>query len=102
MANQLSPVQPQWALNETMTGFLTVSKGLLQAATSDNVSPVALMACESFGSLLPVCPETRLKIEQLARRNHTSHVLKFINAQIGYMKDDSVELLQGRTTVFAF
>jgi hypothetical protein len=34
-----------------------------------------------------------LKIEQLVRRNHTSHVLKFISAQIGYMKGDSVEVL---------
>jgi hypothetical protein len=30
----------------------------------------------------PACPETRLKVEQLARRNQTSHVLKFIFAQI--------------------
>jgi len=87
------PTQSVWALNETAKGAITISRGLLKAATSDNVSPLALMACESFGSLLPACPETRLKIEQLARRNHTSHVLKFISAQIGYMKGDSVEVL---------
>jgi hypothetical protein len=87
------PTQPVWALNETAKGAITISRGLLQAATCDNVSPLALMACESFGSLLPACPETRLRIEQLARRNHTSQVLKFISAQIGYMKGDSVEVL---------
>ncbi len=90
---QLPPTQSVWALNETATGLITFSKGLLQAATSDNVSPVALSACQSFGSLLPICPETRLKIGQLARRSHTSHVLKFVSAQIGYLKGDSVEVL---------
>jgi hypothetical protein len=66
---------------------------MLEAATSDNISPVALKCCESFGSLLPLCTPTRYKIEQLARRNHTSHVLNFIKAQIGYKKGDSVEIL---------
>ena len=89
----LPPTQSVWALNETAGGLIAFSKGLLQAATSDNVSPIALSACQSFGSLLPICPETRLKIGQLARRSHTSHVLKFVSAQIGYLKGDSVEVL---------
>lgn len=89
----LPPTQSVWALNETAGGLIAFSKGLLQAATSDNVSPIALSACQSFGSLLPICPETRLKIGQLARRSHTSHVLKFVSAQIGYLKGDSVEIL---------
>jgi hypothetical protein len=93
MAQQAPPLQAQWALNETTNGVLAVSRGLIQAATSDNVNLLALMTCESFGSLLPATPETRLKVEQLARRNHTSHVLNFISAQIGYLKGDSVELL---------
>ncbi|KAK5301822.1 hypothetical protein LTR46_009656 [Exophiala xenobiotica] len=82
-----------WAISDTANTTVTIARGLLEAATSDDISPVALLACASFGSLLPVSPETRLKIEQLARRNHTSHVLNFIKAQIGYRKDDSVEQL---------
>jgi hypothetical protein len=89
----MAPPIITWALTDTLKGAITFGSGLLKAATSDNVSPLALMACESFGSLLPACPVTRLKIEQLARRNQTSHVLKFINAQIGYMEGDSVEVL---------
>ncbi|KAF7507568.1 hypothetical protein GJ744_010359 [Endocarpon pusillum] len=92
MAN-LPPTQSVWALQETAGGLIAFTKGLLQAATSDNVSPIALAACQSFGSLLPICPETRLKIGLLARRSHTSHVLKFVSAQIGYLKGDSVEIL---------
>jgi hypothetical protein len=82
-----------WAISDTANKTVTIARGLLEAATSDDISPVALLACSSFGSLLPVSPETRLKIEQLARRNHTSHVLNFVKAQIGYKKDDSVEQL---------
>jgi hypothetical protein len=81
------------SLNETTTGALTISRGLPQAATSDNVSTLALMACESFGSLLPACPETCWNIERLARQNRTSHLPNFICAAIGYMKEDSVEIL---------
>jgi hypothetical protein len=82
-----------WAISDTANKTVTIARGLLEAATSDDISPVVLLACSSFGSLLPVSPETRLKIEQLARRNHTSHVLNFVKAQIGYKKDDSVEQL---------
>jgi hypothetical protein len=82
-----------WAISDTANKTVTMARGLLEAATSDDISPAALLACGSFGSLLPVSPETRLKVEQLARRNHTSHVLNFIKAQIGYKKDDSVEQL---------
>ena len=82
-----------WAISDTADKTVTMARGLLEAATSDDISPVALLACGSFGSLLPVSPETRVKVDQLARRNHTSQVLNFVKAQIGYKKDDSVEQL---------
>ncbi|KIW19899.1 hypothetical protein PV08_00474 [Exophiala spinifera] len=82
-----------WALSDTADKTVTMTRGLLEAMTSDDISPAALLTCGSFGSLLPVSPETRLKVEQLARRNHTCHALNFIKAQIGYKKDDSVEQL---------
>jgi hypothetical protein len=53
MALLLPPTRSVWALDETATGAIAFSKRLLQAATSDHVSPLALMVCESFGSLLP-------------------------------------------------
>ena len=82
-----------WAINDTANNTVTIARGLLAAATSDDISPAALLACTSFGAILPVSSETRMKIEQLARRNYTSHVLTFVQAQIGYKKDDSVEEL---------
>ncbi|KAI9840168.1 MAG: hypothetical protein M1837_001881 [Sclerophora amabilis] len=91
--SNLPPIQPQWAINETVGGTISVARGVLEAATSDNISVLALMSCESFGATLPLCAETRVKVEQLARKDHTSHVLTFIKAQIGYKKGDSVDVL---------
>lgn len=93
MPPHLPPTQSVWALSDTANDAITIARGVLEAATSDNINPVALLSCTSFGAILPVCVETRYKIEQLARRSHTSHVLNFIRAQVGYRKGDSVEQL---------
>ncbi|KAL6408928.1 uncharacterized protein AUP68_07876 [Ilyonectria robusta] len=37
----------QWGLETTANGGLSFSRGLIQAATTDNVQPIALIACES-------------------------------------------------------
>ena len=93
MAGSIPTTNSSWAISDTANKTVTFATGMLEAATSDNISPITLKCCESFGSLLPLCIETRVKVEQLARRNHTSHVVNFIKAQIGYKKGDSVELL---------
>ena len=93
MAGSVPTTSSSWAISDTANKTVTFATGMLEAATSDNISPITLKCCESFGSLLPLCIETRVKVEQLARRNHTSHVVNFIKAQIGYKKGDSVELL---------
>ena len=86
----MPPTQSVWALSETAGGVLTVSKGLLEAASSDNVQPLALLSTEAFGTVLPISPETRTKIETLANRGYTSHVLNFVKATVGYKKNDCV------------
>jgi hypothetical protein len=93
MTHHLPAAGSSWAITDTANKGVTFARGMLEAATSDNINPVALVCCEAFGALLPLCLETRVKVEQLARRNHTSHVLNFIKAQIGYRKGDSVEHL---------
>lgn len=68
-------------------------KGLIQAATSDNVQPLALQACEQFGTILPVLNNaTRIKIEQLARRKRNKP-LTFMKAQVGFCAGDSADFL---------
>ena len=93
MADSIPMTSSSWAITDTANKTVTFATGMLEAATSDNIHPITLKCCESFGSLLPLCTETRVKVEQLARRNHISHVLNFVKAQIGYRKGDSVELL---------
>jgi hypothetical protein len=70
-----------------------MARGALEAATTDDVNPIALLSCESFGALLPLSSETRSKIERLAGRSGTTHFVQFIKAQVGYKKGDSVEYL---------
>jgi hypothetical protein len=93
MSHYLPPTGSTWVISDTANKTITFGKGILEAAASDNISPVAVLCCESVGSLLPLCVETRYKIEQLARQNHTSHVFNFIKCQVGYKKNDSVEQL---------
>jgi len=72
---------------------VTIAQEMLEAATSDNINPVALICCELFGTILPVSVETRHKVEQLALKSHTNHALNFLKAQAGYKKGNSVEQL---------
>lgn len=45
-----------WTLDETTDNLLTVGKDLMRVATSDNVQPIALLACERFGLTITMCP----------------------------------------------
>lgn len=60
-----SVVSVQWALNETSDSAIKVARGVLQAATNDNVQPLALLAAEAFGSTLAICASN---IEQKAKQ----------------------------------
>jgi hypothetical protein len=82
----------QWSLDNTSLNALSIGRGIVQAMTSDNIQPIALLACEKFGTTLPVCIETSLKIEQLARRSHSS-TANFLKAQIGYSVGDAAYYL---------
>jgi hypothetical protein len=82
----------QWSLDNTSLNALSIGRGIVQAMTSDSIQPIALLACEKFGTTLPVCIETSLKIEQLARRSHSS-TANFLKAQIGYSAHDAAQYL---------
>lgn len=82
-------IQPGWALQETSNGVFTIAKGIMAAATSDNVQPLALLTCEAFGATLAICQQTQLLVEKEARKNHTSYVVKFLKSKIGYLAHDS-------------
>lgn len=88
----LDAPQLQWSLDKSAGSLLSLGRGFVEAATSDNVQLLALLTCESYGATLPVAPITRLKIEKLARRND-SQPLSFIKAQIGWRAGDAADVL---------
>jgi hypothetical protein len=66
-----------------------MAKWILKATTSDNIQPLARLVAEAFGNTLVICPQAQLLVEKRASKRHKSHVLKFLQAQIGYAADDS-------------
>jgi hypothetical protein len=93
-------VTAQWQLNETADSAIAIAKGVLKAATSDNVQPVAIIAADAFGATLAMCRETQMKVEQAARKNHTSYIVEFLKSSIGYAKDDcAIQLCSSSTGV---
>ena len=78
-----------WALAQTTADVLGVSRGILEAATTDNVQALALLACEAFGATLPMSTESKSKAHLLCSRDHTSSTLNFLKAKIGYSRGDS-------------
>ncbi|KAH6987168.1 hypothetical protein EDB80DRAFT_898418 [Ilyonectria destructans] len=83
----------QWGLETTADGGLSFSRGLIQAATTDNVQPIALIACERFGNTIAMCQETCLKIETLVLPTPQPAVIKFIQSTVGYSRNDSASHL---------
>ena len=88
----LPPPQAQWSLDNTAGGLLSLTRGFIQAATSDNVQPLALLACEQYGTTLPINTTTRIKVEKLARQNH-SRPLSFLKFQVGFSAGDAADVL---------
>lgn len=82
-----------WSLDSTASTTISVFKDVMRAATSDNVQPLALMACEKFGATLAMCPETNKKMEDLIIKVSGPKCVRFMSAQIGYSANDSATQL---------
>ena len=87
------PVAVQWTLSHTADNFLKVGKDLIRAASDDNVQSLTLLACAQFGATLSICPDTRDKVQKLLREQNKPLFLRFMKAQVGYVKGDSVDIL---------
>ncbi|KAI0858203.1 hypothetical protein F4860DRAFT_322547 [Xylaria cubensis] len=81
-------VQAQWSLNETADSVIGIARGVLQAATSDNVQPLAIIACEQFGNTLAISRETRLRIERNVLPTPEPVAIRFLKAKVGFAKHD--------------
>lgn len=87
MAHVSTPLT--WSLDSTASTTISVFKDVMRAATSDNVQPLALIACEKFGATLAMCPETNKKMEDLIIKVSGPKHVRFMRAQIGYSANDS-------------
>ena len=81
-------VQAQWNLDHSAGSAISVARGILQAATSDNVQPLAILACERFGNTLAISQETCGKIERHVIATPEPAVLEFLRATVGFRKGD--------------
>lgn len=86
-------VQAQWSIDQTSQSVVGVTRGLLKAATTDNVQVLAILACESFGATLAICPETCRRIERYVVPTPEPAVLHFIKVTVGYATNDCVSQL---------
>jgi hypothetical protein len=81
-------VSTQWSLDTTAHAAIAMTTGILRAATSDNVQPLALSAVEAFGTTIAMSEVTRLKVQQAGKTHHSSYSAKFLKSNIGYAKGD--------------
>lgn len=83
-------IQVQWSLDSTSNSLLSISKGLIRAATSDNVQVIALLACERFGNTIAMSRETCLKMERYVIPTPAPAPVRFLGALVGYAAGDCV------------
>ena len=87
-------LQIQWSLNQGFHASIAVARSILNAATRDNVQPLAILACEKFGATLAMCPETSRKMEILVIKVPQPLFLNFVKSSVGFQDDSATQLCQ--------
>lgn len=95
-------VQPQWSLNQTSSSTIEIATGLMRAATTDNVQPLAILACELFGNTLAISPEALRKVEHSVLPTPKPAVLSFLQSSVGYSANDCASQLGKHTAGLQF
>ncbi|RSL77079.1 hypothetical protein CEP51_009385 [Fusarium floridanum] len=86
----LTPLSLQWSLDNSAHSVVSVAKGALQAATSDNIQVLAILSCERFGNTVAMSPETRRGMERSVVPTPPPAVLGFLQVTVGYSANDCV------------
>ncbi|CAI4214246.1 unnamed protein product [Parascedosporium putredinis] len=73
-------LQAQWSLDATTTSVASFSQDLVRAMTTDNVQPLALLACERFGATLAISPDTCRRIERSVLPPCETRAVKFLKS----------------------
>ena len=79
----------QWILSQTATDTIGISRGILQAATRNNVQPTALAAAQAFGTTLPMSHSSLSTVDRLCTKTQENQVLHPLKLKVGYLKEDS-------------
>jgi len=95
-------VQLQWGLEKTGTSTLEITTGLIRAATTDNVQPLAILACEQFGNTLAISPEAIRKVEHTVVPTPKPAVISFLQSTVGYSANDCASQLGKNTAGLQF
>ena len=81
-------VQVQWSLDPGVNFAVNTIGGLLRAAASDNVQPIAVIACEKLGASLPACLERMASVRSDFVATPMPTQLKFLKATVGFSAND--------------
>ncbi|KAI9678913.1 MAG: hypothetical protein M1829_001898 [Trizodia sp. TS-e1964] len=81
-------LQAQWNLDSTSNSIISIGRDLLKAATSDNIQPIAILACEQFGNTIAMCPETCRRMEYSVLPTPSPVAIQFLKAVAGYSAHD--------------
>ncbi len=79
-----------WALSETASNAVTISKDALRVFSDENIQPIAFFAAERFGATIAMSPQTRKKLEVTLKQTAEPVMVEFLKAQIGYPKQSAV------------
>lgn len=83
-------VNLQWGLDSTSSQSLAAMRGIVHAASADNIQASAILACEGFGATLPICEQTLSKIEHDVCPVPGFAVVGFLKVLVGYSPGDCV------------
>jgi len=90
---QHPPINTNWSIDTSAKSVISFGVDVLAATLSDNVHPLAYLACERYGATLAMCPESCAKVEKLAKREHTCHILSLIGVSVGFAPNDVADKL---------
>ncbi|KAL2846482.1 hypothetical protein BJX68DRAFT_268572 [Aspergillus pseudodeflectus] len=86
--------QLQWSLTETAKGAYIIARGILQAATIENVQALPMAACEKFGATLAMRPETCSQVEKRVFPTKRHWLITYLRTVVGYSDDDCASQLR--------
>lgn len=92
-----SAIAAQWSLDATSATTFSMVKGLMIAASSDNVQVHAIYACMQFGNTLAMSEDTVRKVLHSLVPSPDPAPIAFLKATVGYYRNDCATQLGANT-----